>query len=155
MVSDLEKNGLICQKKIALCFVFFWPFLKAPLWTNIEILPQIQDHIPETVFPELFFLFCSQSSKLAMNMRKLPVKLCNATIYPPWGPIFENSFFQKRTPPSSEMLDLLRKWHLNRIDEKNHSYFLSGALKVTILRNISRCLAFSRKWFGNHFYMAN
>ena len=32
--------------------------------------------------------------------------------------------------------------------------FNQGALQVTILRKVSRCLAFSRKWVGNHFYMA-
>ena len=64
-------------------------------------------------------------------MRKLRVKLRNATIYPAWGQVFQKYFFQKRTPPSSEkrtppsseMLDLLRRWHLNRIDEKNQGYF--------------------------------
>ena len=28
------------------------------------------------------------------------------------------------------------------------------ALKVTFLRKVSRCLAFSRRWVDNHFYMA-
>ena len=56
-------------------------------------------------------------------MRKLRVKLRNASIYPPWGQVFKKYFFQKRTPPSSEMLDLLQKWHLNRIEEKNQGYF--------------------------------
>ena len=32
--------------------------------------------------------------------------------------------------------------------------FNQGALQVTILRKVSRCIAFSRKWTGNHFYMA-
>ena len=87
-------------------------------------------------------------------MRKLRVKLRNASIYHPWDPVFKKYFFQKRTPPSSEMLDLLRRWHLNRIEETNQGYFKSGALKVTILRKVSRCFAFSTKWVGNHFYMA-
>ena len=82
-------------------------------------------------FPKLFCFFCTQSSKLSRNMHKLCVKLCNATIYPPWGPV------KKHTPPSSEMLDVLRRWHLKGIDEKNQGYFLSGALHVTILRKVS------------------
>ena len=41
-------------------------------------------------------------------MRKLRVKLRNASIYPPKGPVFKKKkILQKRTPPSSEMLDLL------------------------------------------------
>ena len=41
-------------------------------------------------------------------MRKLRVKLRNATIYPPWGQVFKISFFlQKQTLPASDMLDLL------------------------------------------------
>ena len=56
-------------------------------------------------------------------MRKMRVKLRNASIYPPWGPIKKKKKIQKRTPPSSEMLDLLQRWHLNRIDEKNQGYF--------------------------------
>ena len=52
------------------------------------------------------------------------------------------------------MLDLLKKRHLKDIAEKNQGYFSSGALQVTILRKVSRCLAFSQKWVGNHFYIA-
>ena len=52
------------------------------------------------------------------------------------------------------MLDLLRRWNLKDIDEKNQGYLKSGALQVTILCKVSRFLAFSRKWVGNHFYMA-
>ena len=37
---------------------------------------------------------------------------------------------------------------------KESGIFLSGTWKVTILRKVRRCLAFSRKWVGNHFYMA-
>ena len=43
------------------------------------------------------------------NMRKLCVKLRNASIHPPSGPVFKKYLFQKRTLPSSEMLDLLRR----------------------------------------------
>ena len=39
-----------------------------------------------------------------------------------------------------------KMWHLKDIDEKNPEYFLSEALKVTILRKVSRFLAFSIKW---------
>ena len=59
-------------------------------------------------------LFSIKSSKLCRNMRKLRMKLHNATIYPPWGPIF---------PPSFEMLDLLWRLHLKDIDEKNYGLF--------------------------------
>ena len=52
------------------------------------------------------------------------------------------------------MLDLLRRWHLKDIDEKNHGLFNQGPWQVTILRILSRCLAFSRNWVGNHYYMA-
>ena len=52
-----------------------------------------------------FFLFYIQSSPLSKNMRKLCVKLRNAYIYAPWGPVFRKKN-SKRTPPSSEMLDI-------------------------------------------------
>ena len=110
--------------------------------------PNFQNSFSQTIFSSSI-----QSSKLSRNMRKWRVKLRIATIYPPWGQIFKKKI-KKHTPPSSEMLDLLRRWHLNRINEKNQGYFLSGALKVTILCNVSICLDFSRKWVGNHFYMA-
>ena len=99
-------------------------------------------------------LFSIQSSTLSKNMHKANVKLCNSTIYPPWGPVFKKKISQKCTPPSSEMLGLLRRCYLTDIDEKNQGYFWLGALQVTILRKVSRCLAFSRKCVGNHFYMA-
>ena len=54
-------------------------------------------------------------------MRKMRVKVRNATIYLPWGPIKKN--LQKHPPPSSEILDLLQVWHLEDIDENNHEYF--------------------------------
>ena len=124
---DMSKKNYFkkkCDLKFLsfMCFYFFALFFKVTLWTNIAILPQIWDHIFKTVFPKLFF-FSVQNSKLSRNMRKLRVKLRNATIYLPWGLIFKQSFFHKRTPLSSEMLDLLRRWHLNRIDEKNQGYF--------------------------------
>ena len=56
-------------------------------------------------------------------MRKLRVKLRNDTIYPPLGPVFFKKISQKRTPPSSEMQDLLQSLHLKGINEKNQGYF--------------------------------
>ena len=75
-------------------------------------------------------------------MHKLRVKLRNATIYPPWGPIFKKYFFQKHTPPSSEMQNLFRRWHLKDIEEKNHGFEKSGALQITILQKVSGYIAF-------------
>ena len=92
---------------------------------------------------------------MSRNMHKLRVKVCNATIYPPLGQVKKKKILQKCTPPSSEMQDLLQRWHLKGIDKKNQGYFWSGALQVTILRKVIKCLAFSRKWVGNPFYMAN
>ena len=134
MVSDLEKNGLICLKncfgkKVQFqvfkfyVFLLFCTFLQGNFMDWYRILPQIWDHIFKTVFLKHFFLFYIQSSKLSINMRKLCMKLRNGTIYHSWGPICKNSFFQKRTPPSSKMLDLHRRWHLKRIDEKIQGYF--------------------------------
>ena len=97
MVSDLEKSDLMClknsfAKKCAfkffrfMCFYFFAFFFKVTLWTNIAILTQIWDHNVKKVYLKLlFFLFCTQSSKLSWNMHKLHVKLRNTTFYPPWG----------------------------------------------------------------------
>ena len=42
-------------------------------------------------------------------MHKLRVKLRNANIYHPLGLVFKIYFFQKRTIPTSKMLDLLRR----------------------------------------------
>ena len=81
--------------KFYVSFTFLHFFFKVILWTNIAILPQIWDLIFKTVYPKLIFLFFVQSSKLSINMRKLRVKLRNATIYPPWGPIFKKYFFKK------------------------------------------------------------
>ena len=41
-------------------------------------------------------------------MRKLRVKLRNATIYPPWGPVLNICFFSKTYSSATEMLDLLK-----------------------------------------------
>ena len=82
-----------------LCFYFLHFFFKVTFWTTIAFLPLIWDHIFNTVFPKLVFLFSIQSLKISKNMRKLRVKLRNATIYPPWGLISRSSFFQKRTSP--------------------------------------------------------
>ena len=39
------------------------------------------------------FIFSLQSSKMSRNMRKLCLKLCNVTIYPPWGSIVKKYLF--------------------------------------------------------------
>ena len=102
-----QKNGLIClsncfEKKVRFQVFKFYVFLlflhfffKSTLWTNIAFFPQIWNLIFKTVFPKLFFLFSVQSSKLSINMRKLRVKLRNATIYPPWGPILQKKISSK------------------------------------------------------------
>ena len=74
------------------------------------------------------------------------MKFANATIYPLEVQFSKNIGFQKHTPLSSEMLDLLRVWHLKDIDEKKHEYIYPGALQVTILRKVSRCLAITFTW---------
>ena len=38
--------------------------------------------------------------------------------------------------------------------QRFNGFFLKLPLQVTILSKVSRCLAFSRKLVGNHFYMA-
>ena len=99
MAWYVQKNSLNkkCDFKFLsfMCFNFFALFFKVTLWTYIAFLPQIWDNFFRTVFLKLFFLFSFQSSKLSRNMRKLRVKLLNATIYPPWGPIFKKTFFSK------------------------------------------------------------
>ena len=51
---------------------------------------------------------------------------------------------QNHTPPSSEVLDLLQRWHLKDIDQKNHGYFYQGPYK----RKVSEWLAFFKKMGG-------
>ena len=65
-------------------------------------------------------------------MPKLRVKLRNATIYPPYVPIFKNYYFQKLPPLSSEMLDLLQRRYLKDIYEKNHGLFIQGPYKSQV-----------------------
>ena len=79
-------------------------------------------------------------------MRKLSVKLGNATIYPPWGQVFKNYLFQKHTSTSSEMLDLLRRWHLKGIDEKNQGYFDQGPYKLKFYVKLVDPLLFQENW---------
>ena len=110
-----------------MCSNFFCVFFfKVSLCIYIAIVPQIWDYISKTVFPKLFFCSLLKVKKMSRNMCKLRVKLGNATIYPPWGPIFKKYYFKKRIPPSSKMLDFLRRWHLKDIDEKNHGLFNQG-----------------------------
>ena len=93
-------------------------------------------------------------------MRKLRVKLRNAIIYPPWGPIFKNIFFQKSNFSKNMLLPHLKCqtcfegdiWKISI--RRMRDIFNQGALQVTILRKVSRWLAFSIKWVGNHLYMA-
>ena len=80
-------------------FLVFELFLKALLWTHEFFFPQIWDHIFKTVFPKFFVLFSIPNSSMSRNMRKLRVKLRNATIYPPWGPIFKKYFFKNTLLP--------------------------------------------------------
>ena len=129
-------------------------FLKVIVWTNILFYHKSETRFTKQLFLNLFVLFSTQSSKLSRNICKLRVKLRNTTIYPTWGPISIFFLFQKHSSPLSEILDLLQRWHLKYIDEKNEGYSLSAALQVTILRTFSSFLAFLRKWVGNHFYMA-
>jgi hypothetical protein len=94
-------------------------------------------------FSNIIVLFFIQRSKMSRNMHKLCVKLRNATIYPPWGPIWKKKKkFKKSTSPSSEMRNLFRRWHLKDIEEKSHGFEKSGGLQITFLRKVSRCVAF-------------
>ena len=127
-------------------FLLFCTFFKVTLWTNIAILPQTWDHISKTVFLTFFFYIKAQ------NCLETCVKCTWNCLTPLFTP--QKLFFQKHTLPLYEMLDLLWMWHFKDIDEKIHEYFKSGAIQLTILRKVSRCLAISRNWIGNHFYMA-
>ena len=97
---------------------------------------------------------------MSRNMRKLRVKLCNATIFSPWGEIFKKYFFQKRTSTSSEMRDLFQRWHLKDIKEINHGFEKSGALQITIWDKWVGSLHFreyyySFCWYWGLFHFSN
>ena len=112
----------------------------------------IWDHIFKRVFPKLFSF---SSLFIAQNCLETLVNCvwnCITPLFtPPWGPIFKNYFFQKLSPPSSEMIYLLQRWHLKDIEGKNHGWFNQGPFKSHFC---VKCLSFSRKWVGNHFYIA-
>ena len=122
-----------------LCFFCLF-FVKGTLCTNTAILPKTWDRILKNSFSQLFFFFLCKSSNMSRLMCKLCIKLPNAMNNPPWGPIF--ILFFLHSPPSSEMPNLFRSWHLKGIEEKNHGFEKSGALQITILQKVNRCVAF-------------
>ena len=62
---------------------------------------------------------------------------------------------QKHTPPSSEMLDLLRRWHLQGIDKKNQGYFQSGPYKSQFCVKLVDVLLFQENWLAITFTWQN
>ena len=150
MVSDLCKNGLTCptngfeQKVHFQVFKIYVFLLFLHFFSNwFHVLRHSFYPKCETTFSkEFFFLLSLQNSKISRNMCKLCVKLRNATIYPNWGPMFKKYFFQKHTPPSSEIWNLFQRWDLKDIKEKNHKFEKSGALQITTLQKVRMCVAF-------------
>ena len=128
-------------------FTFLHFIFKVTLLTNIAFLPPIWNSIFKTVFPKLFFLFSNKSSKLSRNLRKLRMKLRNATIYPTWGQIKKIILYSSLI--WNARLDI---WTVST--RRIRDIFNQGALQVTLLRKVRRCVDFSRKWTGKHFYMA-
>ena len=119
---------------------------KAIFW---HIRPCFQNS--ETIFSKQFFL-----NYLMLNCVETCVNcVCNCvkplftTLKIQFSRIF---FFWKRTSPWSELLDLLQKWHLKDINEKNHDYFYQGPFKSQYCIKWVSCL--KKKWVVTHFYMA-
>ena len=93
----------------------------------------------------MFFSFFIWSSKLSRNMHKLRRELHNTTIYPPWGPIFKKIFFSKTSSSLIWNSGLALNVIFERYWWEESWIFLLEALWVTILRKVSRCLAFFKK----------
>ena len=72
----------------------------------------------------------------------LRVKLRNATIYHPEGQIKKKICFSKMFSSLISNAKLVLKVTLKDIEEKNHRFEKSGALKITILQRVIRCVAF-------------
>ena len=87
-------------------------FFKVVLWTNKAIFLQLWDHIFKTVVPKIYFCFLFEAQECLEICVNCVWNVRNAHFYPPWGPNFKKYFFQTSTPPSSEMLDLYGRWHL-------------------------------------------
>ena len=105
----MSKNWIWFQVFKFLCFYFLHFFFKVTLWTNIAILPEIWDHIFKTVFPKLFFV-CFLFK--AQNCLEICVNCAGKCVMPLFTTLrsnFQQKKIQKRTPVSSEMLDLLRR----------------------------------------------
>ena len=90
-------------------------------------------------FLNYFFCFLLKAQNCIKNM----CKLCNTTIYPPWDPLFKNYFFQKLFLSPSEMLDLLKRWQLKAIDEKNHGLFNENRLQIILHGKMNLNLIFA------------
>ena len=83
-------------------------------------------------------------------MRKLRVKLRNATIYPPWGPIKKKKVYSSLIWNAK----LVPKVTFERYQGDKSRIWKIRGLTFTILRKLSRCVSFLGKGVGNHFYMA-
>ena len=75
-------------------------------------------------------------------MRKLRVKLLNAIFYPPMRSNKKFKKIKKGTPPASEMIDLLRRWNLKDIDDKNQNIFNQGSYKLEFSLKLVDALLF-------------
>ena len=124
-------------------------FFKLTLWTNIEFLPKIWDPIFKTDFPKPFFCFLL----IAQNCLEICVNCAWNCVTPLFTPL-EVQFSKKKKFKNVLLPHLKCSVTFESYRWEESWIFLIRGLKITILRKVSGCLAFSRKWVGNHFYMA-
>ena len=112
------KKSAIKKKKIQL------KYLKVHFLQSYfsDTLSYFSTNIFITVFPKLFFLFLCKAQHCLETCVNC-VWNCVTPLFTLRGPVSKKYFFQKWTPPSSEMLDLLQRLHLKGIGEKNRGYF--------------------------------
>ena len=137
MASFVHKTTLkkksVFEKWLYLSIKQLWKkihfFFKVILWTNEAIFLQIWNHIFRTVFPKNCFCFLFEAQECLETCVNCVWNVRNAHFYPPWGPNFKKYFFQTSTPPSSEMLDLYGRWHLQDFFWENLGFEKSRSSK--------------------------
>ena len=117
-------------------------------------------HKPETTFSKQFFLsyfLCFLFR--AQNCLETCVNClwnCVTPLFTPLEVKLSKYFFsQKRTPPSSEMLQSLQRWHLKDIDEKNHWLFNQRPNNSQFCVKSVGVLLFQENWLALTFTWQN
>ena len=130
-------------------FYFFALFFKLVfVYYYIHFTKNLGPHF-KTVFP-VFFCFLCKAHKCLEACANC-VWNCKTVLFTPLRSNFGKYFFQKHTPPPSEMRDLFGRWHLKDIKDLENQ----GPYKSQLCKKWVGSLHFRETWLAITFTWPN